>query len=457
MGRMEQLRSWWGERPGRNRGTAAQVASAFMNGNAALRDGLNVPAARGLQKKRAGAAGGDQLRAALAGGGEEARGTASLSNPAQIAFFIGSGDLNCPGYIRLCDCPEIMTAVLRIAELIGSMTIYLMSNTDKGDERIINELSRKIDIEPCANMTRMEWMIAVISNMLLHGNGNSVVVPHTEGGILGDLEPISAHRVSFLPKPNSYKDYQILIDGRPFDPSEVMHFTYNPDPVYLWKGRGITVTLKEIANNLKQAQKTENAFMSSEWKPSIIVKVDGLTEEFASPEGRAKLLKDYVQPSTPGAPWMIPSEAFSVEQVRPLTLSDLAIKDTVEIDKRTVASVIGVPAFLLGVGEFKREEWNNFVQTKIRAIALGIQQEMTRALIISPKWYLQLNHWSLMDYDMKSISDILLAGADRGYVCGDEWRDRMHMAPAGLKEFKILENYIPWDDSGKQKKLIQGD
>lgn len=420
MGRMEQLRNWWGERPRGNGGTA-----------------------RAAQKAQGGA-----------GQEGQKRKTALLSNPVDVAFFTGSGEIDCPGYTRLCDCPEIMTAVLRIAELIGSMTIYLMSNTDKGDERIVNELSRKIDIEPCANMTRMEWMTAVISNMLLHGNGNSVVVPHTVDGILGDLEPISAHRVSFLPKPGSYKDYQILIDGKPFEPGEVMHFSYNPDPVYLWKGRGITVTLKEIANNLKQAQKTENAFMRSEWKPSIIVKVDGLTEEFASPEGREKLLKDYIQPSTPGAPWMIPSEAFSVEQVRPLTLGDLAIRDTVEIDKKTVAAVIGVPAFLLGVGEFKRDEWNNFIQTKIRSIALGIQQEMTRALIISPKWYLQLNHWSLMDYDMKSVSDILLAGADRGYVCGDEWRDRMHMAPAGLKEFKILENYIPYDLSGKQKKLV---
>lgn len=403
-GRMERLRSWWGQRPGKRTQTRENI---------------------------------------------------TLSNPAQIAFFLGSGDLDCPGYVRLCDCPEIQTAVLRIAELIGSMTIRLMSNTDKGDERIINELSRKIDIEPCRNMTRMKWMTAIVSNMLLHGSGNSVVVPHTEGGILGDLEPISAHRVSFLPKPGSYREYQILIDSIPHDPSEVMHFVYNPDPDYLWKGRGITVTLKDVANNLRQAQKTENAFMRSEWKPSIIVKVDGLTEEFASPEGREKLLEGYVKPAHPGDPWMIPSEAFSVEQVRPLTLADLAIKDTVEIDKRTVASVIGVPAFLLGVGEFKREEWNSFVQTKIRAIALEIQQEMTRALIISPKWYLELNLWSLMDYDLKSVSDILLAGADRGYVCGDEWRDRMHMPPAGLTEYKILENYIPYDDSGKQKKLVQ--
>jgi hypothetical protein len=29
------------------------------------------------------------------------------------------------------------------------------------------------------------------------------------------------------------------------------------------------------------------------------------------------------------------------------------------------------------------------------------------------------------------------------------------MAPAGLKDYKVLENYIPYEDSGKQKKLIQ--
>jgi hypothetical protein len=53
------------------------------------------------------------------------------------------------------------------------------------------------------------------------------------------------------------------------------------------------------------------------------------------------------------------------------------------------------------------------------------------------------------------MSDIMLSGADRGYVNGDEWRDAMYMAPAGLKEYKVLENYIPYDMSGNQKKLTQ--
>lgn len=386
--------------------------------------------------------------------GNRKRDATTPSSP--VAVWMSGGDLCVPGYTRLSDNPEIMTGCLRIAELIGSMTIYLMSNTDDGDIRIVNELSKMIDITPNGTMTRSQWMTAIIMNLLLYSNGNSIVVPHTHDGILQSMEPISASRVTLKPKPGSYRDYTVAIDGRERSPESVMHFTYNPDPTYLWKGRGVTVLLKDIANNLKQAQKTENAFMASEWKPSIIVKVDALTEEFASPEGRERLLQSYVKPQQTGQPWLIPAEQFQVEQVRPLSLADLAIKDTVELDKRTVASVLGVPAFLLGVGDYNQAEWNNFIQTKIRAIALSIQQEMTRVLITSPKWYLMLNFWSLMDYDLKSTSDILLAGADRGYVNGDEWRERLHMSPAGLKEYKVLENYIPADMSGQQKKLIQG-
>ena len=379
------------------------------------------------------------------------RGADPPRNP--IAVWLTQDDICCEGYTRLSDNPEIQTACLRIAELVGSMTIYLMANTDKGDERIINELSRLIDIHPNGNMTRSNWMTANVMNMLLYGKGNAICVPHTYEGILKSLEPIAASRVSLVPVGNSYRDYRVLIDGVSKDPENVMHFVYNPDPLYLWKGQGVTVTLKDIAENLKQAQKTENAFMSAEYKPSIIVKVDAMTDEFSSPEGRQKLLDSYVKPSRTGEPWLIPADQFQVEQVRPLTLGDLAIKDTIELDKRTVAAVIGVPPFLLGIGDFKREEWNNFVQTKVRAIALNIQQEMTRCLITSPKWYLMLNFWSLIDYDLGTVSNILLAGSDRGFVNGDEWRDRMHLPPAGLKEYKILENYIPYDMSGEQEKL----
>lgn len=361
----------------------------------------------------------------------------------------------CPtGYVTLDKCPEIVAACGAIAERVASITIYLMNNTADGDVRIQNELSRKIDINPEKYMTRFTWMYGIVMDMLLYGKGNAIVLPHTYKGLLQNLEPIAASRVTF--NPIGYRDYRVVIDGvKERKPNDILHFVYNPDKTYKWKGQGITVLLKDIADNLKQANKTVNAFMSSNWKPSVIVKVDAFTDEFAGKEGRQKLLEDYVKTGEAGEPWLIPAEQFEVEQVRPLTLGDLAIADNVTLDKKTVASVVGVPAFLLGVGEYNKDEYNAFIQGKIMFVVKSIMQELTKKLILSDSWYLTGNVWSLLDYDLKSVSDVLLAGADRGYVNGDEWRQRCNLSPVGLKEFKVLENYIPIDMIGQQKKLIQ--
>lgn len=361
-------------------------------------------------------------------------------------------------YTSLDQCPEILTGCRVIAQLVASMTIYLMSNTKDGDVRIKNELSRKIDIIPMKTMTRYSWMEAIVMNLLLYGKGNSVVLPHTYGGILRDLEPVSASRVSFLPVGNSYSKYKIQIDSKIKDPEDVIHITMNPDKYYLWKGRGLNVSLKDLAKNLKQSRETENAFLSSKWKPSIIVKVDAMIDEFATPQGRQKILDAYVKSAEAGEPWLIPGEQFQVEQVRPLSLEDLAIKDTVEINKKLVAAILGVPPFVLGVGEYDQKQWNNFIQTVIGPMCIRIAQEFTKKLIISENWYLRFNTRSLMDWDVTSISQVFGVLYDRGIVTGNEVRSILGYDPMeGLNELHVLENYIGIDRIDDQKKLLQGE
>lgn len=330
-----------------------------------------------------------------------------------------------------------------------------MANTENGDVRINNELSRKIDIEPSPYMTRKQWTEAVVMNLLLYGSGNSIVLPHTSDGFLGSLEVVSPSRVVLLSN-TADRSYYVSIDGIQYSPDEVLHFVHNPDQYYPWKGKGFTVYLRDVANNLKQAAATEKGFMESKWKPSVIVKVDALTEEFSSMSGRKKLLESYVESAEVGEPWLIPAEQFSVEQIRPLSLADLAISDVVKLDKATVAAVLGVPAFLLGVGNYNQKEWEMFINTTVLSIVTELQQEMTKKLITSPKMYLRFNYWSLLNWDIKTISDVLLAGSDRGFISGNEYRDRIGFEPReGLDELRVLENYIPYSMSGQQKKLIQ--
>lgn len=382
------------------------------------------------------------------------------AEPAQkrsVAFLTESrwGDLECMGYTSLSQNPEVSTAVDTIARLISSMTIHLMENTEDGDIRIRNELSRKLDINPNDNMTRSSFVHWIVRVMMLEGNGNAVVYPEFRRGYLRNLQPIPPAFASFVPDGWGYR---VVISGREYDPDDVLHFRLNPGSYYPWLGEGYRVALADVANNLKQAAATEKGFMSSKWKPSIIVKVDALTEEFASADGRKKLLEDYAMSGEAGEPWLIPSEQFSVEQVRPLTLSDLALADFVQLDKRTVAAILGVPPFVLGIGDFRRDAWNNFINSTIMPLARAIEQELTKKLLYDPGWFFRFNARSLYNYDLADLARVADDQFVRGIMTGNEVRDWIGLSPLpGLNDLVILENYIPRGMIGDQNKLNGGE
>jgi len=394
--------------------------------------------------------------------GRKRRRAAARAQPKQKRSIIGFLDgkdwesLMCRGYTSLDQSPEIYTAVNTIAKLIASMTMHLMENTESGDIRVKNELSKKVDISPNKHMTRFSFIYWIVKTLILNGHGNAIVWPETSGGILRDLKPVPAELVSLLP--DGIWNYKVLIAGEEYDPNSILHFIMNPDSYYPWMGKGQQVVLRDVANNLKQAAATEKGFMSSKWKPSLIVKVDALIDEFSGPEGRRKFLDEYVSTDEAGEPWVIPAEQFEIEQVKPLSLSDLALADFVELDKKTVATILGVPPFVLGIGDFQRDAWNNFINTTVMPIATIIQQEMTKKLLYSPDWFFRFNPRSLYNYDLKDMAAVADDQYIRGIMTGNEVRDWIGLSPlSGLDDLVMLENYIPRDKIGDQNKINGGE
>lgn len=341
-------------------------------------------------------------------------------------------------YRPLTSCPEVQRCISVYADLIASMTIQQMENTPDGDVRIRDGLSRKLDIEPHRHMVHQTWMSNLVRVMMTEGN--QITLPHYDGDMLSDLEPIAPSKVSIVAE--GRMSYHVMIEGVRYEPDEVLHFVENPDPEAPYKGQGFKVALQDVVDSLRQTNATKQALMKSP-QPTLIVKVDGYDEEMRTPEGRTKLAQKYLYAERNGEPWILQADTFDIKEVKPMTLTDLAIDKTIELDKKAVAALIGVPSFLIGVGPFREEEFRWFVATQVMPRARVVQQVLTKGILISPTRYFRLNNWSLMNYDITKINSVCSAMVDKAAMRRNEWRDKIGLPPdPEMDDMLILENYL---------------
>lgn len=366
--------------------------------------------------------------------------------------FLNWIEEGCPqGYRQLSDIPEIKAGVEKIAEIISTMTIHLMKNTENGDVRIKDELSKKIDVRPNKNMSKQLFIDWVVQEMLL--NGNAVAMVKTYKGRLEDLIPVPKSKRTFN---KNDKEYIVRINNKDYKDQDILNFRYNPDLNYPMLGKGQDVILKTLADTLDQARNTTNLFMRNKMTPGVIVKVSALTDNLASEDGRDKIEQKYLKRAETGQPWIIP-DMMDIQTIKPLTLNDIAIHETVKVSKETVAAILGIPPFLLGVGTFNRDEYNNFIQSKIAVICKAIEQELSYKILYSPDRYFTFNKKSLLSYSMPELAAMYSSLFTQGIVTGNEVRDALGMSPIdGLDNLILLENYIKLDDISKQNKLEGG-
>lgn len=331
------------------------------------------------------------------------------------------------------------------------MTIMLMENGDNGDIRLKNELSKKIDINPNKNMTRKNFIYKIVTDMML--TGNAVVLPIVKNGLIDDLKILKSDSTTFYPTTDSYL---INYGGKSFNPDEVLHFVLNPDDDNPYQGQGFAPNIKETVANLLQANATKTGFLKSKWRPSLIMSINSDAEELQDETHRAAILGSYTKTTEIGEPWLIPAGEISVEKIQPLTLKDLAIQESITLDKQALAASIGVPPFMVGVGSFNKDEYNNFISTIIMSFAIIIQQELTKKIVLKPNWYFKLNPKSLMQYSLNEKMEFVKGMVSGGMLNRNEGRNEFDYAPVdkeGMNDYIVLENYVPVDRVGDQKKL----
>ena len=367
-----------------------------------------------------------------------------------VGLTLQSPGVICPtGYHPLSEAPEVQAAVWWIADMVASMPIQLMANNgSKGDDRIRDALAKMVDTAPWSLGLRQTLMGWVSATMLLEGN--AFVLPQTAGGLLQDLRPMPGAIAQLRPDGTPY---EVVWKGVAFDPDELLHFPLRPDLQRPWLGQGLRVSLQQVVDSISQTNATKTAYMSSEYKPPVIIAVNS-DSDLSDKEKREEFLDRYVKRKDPSQPMVIPADLMTVSQVRPLSLTDLAVKDGLELDKKTVASVVGVPGYVVGVGAFNKDEHNAFVRTKARYLTDVIRQELTKKLLLSEDRFFRFNARSLYAYDLKDLAQIGEDAYIRGLMTRNEARHWMDLPPVpGGDELVILENFIPADKTGDQKKL----
>ena len=228
-------------------------------------------------------------------------------------------------------------------------------------------------------MTRKHFIYKIVADMII--TGNSVVFPEIQNGLLENLKIWDINSVHFN---GDFESYVIQYKLQIFDPDEVLHFVLIPDDLLPYKGQGFIPIVKDTIANIVQANTTKTGFLQSKWRPSLIIKVESDAEGMQIQEERKKILNSYVGDTENGEPWIVPASEIDVKEIRPLSLQDLAIQDSITLDKKAVAAAFGVPAFMVGVGAFNKDEYNNFISSVIMPIAKSIEQELTKKLVTIP-------------------------------------------------------------------------
>lgn len=373
-----------------------------------------------------------------------------------VAIFLSGNDEILPtGYVSIDNNEVVMRCIHKVADIVSNMTLMLMENGENGDIRIYDKLSQKIDIHPYKDMTRKQWLYSIVSSMMRYGN--SIVLPHVNSdGILEDLEIIPNSQFSLM---ETSDGYCIIIRGKRYRPDEVLHFVLVPSSDRPWRGIGYTKMLLNLLRDIAQESATKTSFLKSKWKPSVIISCDTSGNEIQDAELRKKLLESYTKNMEAGEPWMIPAGEISVEKIQPLTLKDLAIQEGLTLDIQSVASAIGIPSYMVGIGSYSKDEYNSFIATTVMSFAQIIQQELTSKLILSDRRYIKCNARSLMQYSLSEKINFVKEMIGGGLLNRNEGRNEFDYSPVdgeGMNDYTVLENYLQVKDLSKQKKLKQG-
>ena len=341
--------------------------------------------------------------------------------------FMNGGD--CNSYTPLLKNDAVYSCINYIAKLVASLSIKQYEYMETGGKvSIYDGITRKLNDTPNEKQTRYAFIYELVSTILADGVAYAIMIPQTvtvEGEKkLGIGEIILVDGVGF-----DGENY--IVDNQIIEPKDIMVFESSTIDVTMGS------LLKSILNNLKLADETKSVFYGGAYMPNLIFKMNSESDIWSEEERTfndegapiitqpivQKIIDRFFKPKK-GDPMLIPDQLFDVEQVKPLSLKDIAINESVQLDKKRISSIFGVSAYVVGEGTFNKDEFQHDVITTITPLCVMIEKEITRKILKSPMRAFSFNVDSLLRGNVAERTALYTSLTNASAIKTNEIRER---------------------------------
>jgi phage portal protein BeeE len=301
-------------------------------------------------------------------------------------FF--TNDCSDGNYIPLIRNDTVYSCINYVATIVASISIKQYEYNETGGKKSIYDgLTRILNDLPNDTQTRYTFMHDLVSRILIDGEAYAIMVPQ-KITVQGEKK-IGIGQIILVDGVNSLNG-KYFANGQSIDPKDLMIFTNSSISVTL------SALLKEVIKNLSLGDETKSVFYSGAYMPNLLFKVNSDSDLWDTEKSEVdesgrpivtetrveKIINRFFKPKK-GNPIVIPDGKFEMEQIKPLSMKDIALNESIQLDKKRVASIIGVPGYVVGEGVFTEVEFTHFVSTKIAPLCIMIEKELTRKILFS--------------------------------------------------------------------------
>ena len=436
--------------------------------------------------------------------------TSDIVNTAGIGNYIYMDNqdfFNIPRTKDFLRIPEISRAIELIAGQAGQITVGLWENSEDGDIRHKNELSKIVDYAPNKLMGKQEFMTNIVIDYFIEGNVVLIPTYHKEDDryYLSNIT-YKPWRYHCHAQGDGNGGYSIFVDGKEFSPNDVIHLKRLRSRNNQWEGMGLREVLKDTVDSLTVSNSKMNTFMRGAIFPKMILSVDtdavpiskadrgiGSTNpiDITNP-GNAKntgpvdinnsfgsfgnnqpieeikansaknfgenIIKRYLDMGENEDYILIPGKIAKVEQIKPTNIKDTALIEAVKSLRETISLVFGLPQDVILGGKFDDKARNAFINDTIRPFMNLYCQELTRVLLFSDNYYFKPHTKSLMSMDFDKRADSVSQLVRDGIITNNEAREELGYSKVDDEDadkLRQLENYVELDGTRRRRRYLE--